>query len=137
MARIQLDHFSIRTTDVTGTRDFYVHVLGLTDGERPPFKFPGAWLYSGDRAVVHVIGVGPSDNEGLADYLGKKDEASRQGTGAVDHLAFMAKDIDEMRDRLQRAGIPSREREVPLLGLRQIFIEDPNGVTIELNFPQP
>jgi len=136
MARIQLDHFSIRTTDVTGTRDFYVHVLGLRDGERPPFKFPGAWLYSGDRAVVHVIGVGPSDNEGLVDYLGKRDEASRQGTGAVDHLAFMAEDIDEMRDRLQRASIPSREREVPLLGLRQIFIEDPNGVTIELNFPQ-
>jgi catechol 2,3-dioxygenase-like lactoylglutathione lyase family enzyme len=136
MPLIGLDHFSIRTTDVTATRDFYVQILGLRDGERPRFKFPGAWLYSGDKAIIHVIGIDPADNAGLVDYLGEQGEVWRQGTGAVDHLAFMAVDIEGLRERLKQAGVCAREREVPLLGLRQIFVEDPNGVTIELNFPQ-
>jgi catechol 2,3-dioxygenase-like lactoylglutathione lyase family enzyme len=135
MGLTRLDHFSIRTADVDGTRDFFVRVLGLTDGERPPFKFPGAWLYCGEKDVVHIIGIDPADKSGLVDYLGDREEGVLAGTGAVDHLAFMAEDIEAMRNRLKDAGIPSREREVPLLGVRQIFVEDPNGVTVELNFP--
>lgn len=135
MALTRLDHFSIRTTDVEGTRDFLVRALGLTNGDRPPFKFPGAWLYCGDKDVIHIIGIEPDDNGGLVDYLGDREQTANTGTGAVDHLAFAAEDIDSMRARLAAQGIATREREVPLLGLRQIFLEDPNGVTIELNFP--
>lgn len=135
MALTRLDHFSIRTADVEKTRDFFVQVLGLTDGERPPFKFPGAWLYCGDKDVIHIIGIDPNDESGLVDYLGDRDEAALTGTGAVDHLAFMAEDLDAVRARLEKASVATREREVPLLGVRQIFMEDPNGVTIELNFP--
>lgn len=135
MALTRLDHFSIRTTDVDGTRDFFVRVLGMTSGERPPFKFPGAWLYCGEKDVIHIIGIDPSDKSGLVEYLGDREETALTGTGAIDHLAFMAEDIDAMRARLTVEGIASREREVPLLGVRQIFLEDPNGVTIELNFP--
>jgi catechol 2,3-dioxygenase-like lactoylglutathione lyase family enzyme len=135
MALTRLDHFSIRTTDVDGTRNFFVRVLGMTSGERPPFKFPGAWLYCGDKDVIHIIGIDPDDKSGLIEYLGDREEAALTGTGAIDHLAFMAEDIDAMRARLKAEGIASREREVPLLGVRQIFLEDPNGVTIELNFP--
>jgi catechol 2,3-dioxygenase-like lactoylglutathione lyase family enzyme len=135
MALTQLDHFSIRTADVDGTRDFFVQVLGLTDGERPPFNFPGAWLYCGDKDVIHIIGIDPNDKSGLVEYLGDRDEAALTGTGAIDHLAFMADGLDIMRDRLEQAGVATREREVPLLGVRQVFLEDPNGVTIELNFP--
>jgi catechol 2,3-dioxygenase-like lactoylglutathione lyase family enzyme len=120
---------------VDGTRDFFVQALGLRDGERPPFNFPGAWLYCGDKAVIHIIGIDPKDKSGLVDYLGDRDGDAPAGTGAVDHLAFVAEDIDGIRDRLKGAGIEMREREVPGLSLRQIFVEDPNGVTIELNFP--
>lgn len=135
MALTRLDHFSIRTADVEGTRNFFVDVLGLTDGERPPFPFPGAWLYCDGKDVIHIIGIDPKDKTGLVDYLGDREGGSLQGTGAIDHLAFMAQDIEAMRARLKDAGIQAREREVPLLGVRQIFIEDPNGVTVELNFP--
>jgi hypothetical protein len=31
--------------------------------------------------------------------------------------------------------VPYRERTVPGLGLHQLFIEDPSGITIELNYP--
>lgn len=135
MTLTRLDHFSIRTTDLEGTRDFYVQVLGMTDGKRPPFKFPGAWLYCGDKDVIHIIGIDPNDKSGLVDYLGDRDEMALTGTGAIDHLAFMAEDLEAARARLKAAGVATREREVPLLGVRQIFLEDPNGVTIELNFP--
>lgn len=131
----RLDHFSIRTTDVEGTMDFFVRVLGMRSGDRPPFKFPGAWMYCGDKDVIHIIGIDPADKAGLVEYLGDREETTLTGTGAIDHLAFMAEDIDSMRARLKAEGIASREREVPLLGMRQIFLEDPNGVTIELNFP--
>ncbi|MDH5557285.1 MAG: VOC family protein [Alphaproteobacteria bacterium] len=135
MALTRLDHFSIRTADVEKTRDFFVQILGLTNGDRPPFKFPGAWLYCGDKDVIHIIGIDPNDKSGLVDYLGDRDEAALTGTGAIDHLAFMADDLDATRARIEKAGIATREREVPLLGVRQVFLEDPNGVTIELNFP--
>ena len=135
MALTRLDHFSIRTGDVEKTRDFFIQVLGLTDGERPPFKFPGAWLYCAGKPVVHIIGIDPNDKSGLVDYLGDCDEVAPTGSGAVDHLAFMAEDLNATRALLEQAGVATREREVPLLGLRQIFMEDPNGVTIELNFP--
>jgi len=29
---------------------------------------------------------------------------------------------------------PTRENEVPQINLHQVFVKDPNGVTIELNF---
>jgi catechol 2,3-dioxygenase-like lactoylglutathione lyase family enzyme len=135
MTLTRLDHFSIRTSDVEKTRDFFVQVLGLTDGERPPFKFPGSWIYCGDQPVIHIIGIDPNDKSGLVEYLGDRDETALTGTGTIDHLAFMAEDIEAMRVRLATAGIDTREREVPMLGLRQIFVDDPNGVTIEINFP--
>lgn len=136
MALLGLDHFSIRTADVPGTRDFYVRVLGLRDGERPPFKFPGAWLYSGDKAVIHLIGI---DSPVDAKRIDRPDASAvprQHDTGAVDHLAFMGTDIEGVRNRLRQAGVPTRESEVTHLGLRQIFVKDPNGVTIEINFPR-
>ena len=136
----QLNHFSIRTTDLDATRRFYTEVMGLTEGPRPPFPFPGAWLYSGDHgsyenATVHVIGVDLNDPEGLKTYLGDRDPSTLQGTGTVDHIAFFATGVEEMRERLARAGIEFRERTVPLLGLHQIFVNDPSDVVIELNYP--
>lgn len=130
----RLDHYSIRTTRVEETRRFYVEVMGLRDGPRPPFKFPGAWLYSGEQAVVHVVGIDPDDRRGLLDYLGDK-AVETAGTGTLDHVAFTASDLDGLRGRLGRHSVSFRERTVPDLNLHQVFLEDPNGVTIELNFP--
>ncbi|MGP1394935.1 MAG: VOC family protein [Inquilinaceae bacterium] len=118
----RLDHFTIRAKDLRATRDFYVDVLGLEDGWRPDFTFPGHWLYCGDRPVVHLVG-------------GDRAATEEPGSGTVDHLAFQASGLTEMRDRLTRDGHTFRERTVPNLDLSQIFVEDPNGVVIELNFP--
>jgi catechol 2,3-dioxygenase-like lactoylglutathione lyase family enzyme len=137
---MQLNHFSIRTLDLEGSRKFYTEVMGFTVGPRPDFPFPGLWIYSGPHdsyanAVVHIIGIDPNDPEGLKQYLGDRDLDALRGTGTVDHIAFFATGRAEMLARLNAQGVTFREREVPTLGLHQIFLEDPSQVTIELNYP--
>ena len=127
------DHFSIRTTDLETTRQFYVDVMGFEVGPRPDFPFPGVWLYQGGSAVVHVIGIDPNDSSGLQDYLGDR-QRDANGSGMVDHVAFSCTDIEGVRARIAKAGLELRERKVPSMDLRQIFLQDPSGITIELNF---
>lgn len=122
MALKGLDHCTILAADLGAARDFYVDVLGLTDGERPPFDFPGHWLYCEGHPVVHLIG-------------GERARDAKTGSAAVDHIAFAGAAADTMRAHLQERGVAFEEREVPRLGQRQLFLRDPNGVTIELNFP--
>jgi catechol 2,3-dioxygenase-like lactoylglutathione lyase family enzyme len=135
-----LNHFSIRTLDLPACERFYCDALGMRVGPRPPFPFPGLWLYPAEttdyaQAAVHIIGIDRSDPEGLKQYLGDRDEASLHGTGSVDHIAFFGTGLATMLARLKAAGLEVRERQVPLLGLHQVFVDDPNGVVVELNFP--
>jgi catechol 2,3-dioxygenase-like lactoylglutathione lyase family enzyme len=124
MPLTQLNHVTVRTDDLEGTRDFYREVLGLKDGLRPPLAFPGYWLYCGEQAVVHLVprsaGIGASEGD---------------ATGNFDHVAFTAEDFEGMRARLARFGLAFRENEVPGIRLRQLFVRDPNQVMIEINFP--
>ena len=137
---LTLNHFSIRTTDLEASRRFYADVLGLSVGPRPDFPFPGLWMYRGDHAdvanaVVHLIGIDRNDPNGLKQYLGERDETSLAGSGAVDHIAFFADGLAGMLAQLERQGVACRERTVPSIGLHQLFLEDPSGVVIELNYP--
>ena len=134
MPLTSLEHCAIRTVKLEETKDFYTEALGLRIGDRPDFPFPGYWLYLGDTAVVHLVGIDPDDPQGLIDTLGDVDIDSLDGTGSFDHVAFNASDAPELLDRLKRLGVPLRERRVPSLKLFQIFVDDPNGVTIEVNY---
>lgn len=135
MALSLLDHCSIRTVKLDQTRDFYVDVLGMADGERPDFDFPGNWLYVEGKPVVHLVGVDADDPSGLEAYLGGSiDPATLQGSGAFDHLAFRGNDAGAMIARLDKQGVAYRERQVPGMDLFQLFVEDPNGITVELNY---
>ena len=134
MALSSLDHCAIRTSKLDETRDFYVEVLGLEDGDRPNFPFPGNWLYADSVAVVHLVGIDPNDPSGLEEYLGAVDIEDLQGSGAVDHIAFRAGDARGLMSKLRVMGVDFRERQVPSLDLFQLFLEDPNGITVELNY---
>lgn len=143
----RIDHYSIRTLDVEASRKFYTEIIGLRVGPRPSFNFPGLWLYSaeppadldhaaGNYGIVHVIGVDPANPQGLIDTLGHVDPDRLQGsTGALDHIALAATGRATMIERCRRGKLNFFERTVPTLGLHQVFIKDPSGVTIELNFP--
>lgn len=143
----RIDHYSIRTLDVEASRKFYTEVIGLTVGPRPPFKFPGLWLYNGgppvdlehaqgNYGIVHVMGVDPDDPQGLIDTLGYLDpETLKGGTGALDHVALSVTGREGMIERCKNNNVSYFERTVPTLGLHQMFLKDPNGIIIELNFP--
>ena len=134
MALSTLDHCAIRTAKLAETRAFYVDVLGLEDGERPDFPFPGNWLYAGGRAVLHLVGIDPDDPSGLEEYLGAVALESLVGSGAVDHIAFRAENAPALMAELRTQGVAFRERRVPSMDLFQLFLEDPNGITVELNY---
>jgi catechol 2,3-dioxygenase-like lactoylglutathione lyase family enzyme len=129
----KIDHFAIRTLKLDETREFY-EAIGLHDGPRPEFPFPGHWMYAEETPVVHLVGIDPDNPEGLYDYLGNKELKFLNGSGAVDHLAFRANDPEGLKIILEERGVEYREREVPNLGLLQIFVEDPNDITVEINY---
>jgi catechol 2,3-dioxygenase-like lactoylglutathione lyase family enzyme len=117
-----LDHFNIRTRNLGATVRFYEDILGLEKGPRPNFAFPGAWMYSEGRAVVHLVDISPTA------------EPQKPDSGVVHHVAFVSNGFRDMKQRLQGKGVAFEAREVPGGDLWQIFITDPNGVLIELNY---
>jgi catechol 2,3-dioxygenase-like lactoylglutathione lyase family enzyme len=128
-----LEHFLVQTTDVGRTRDWYVKVLGFREGWHPDFKFPVCWLYLGGRDVIHITEGGANVSENRKRYVGQESQATT-GTGVIDHMAFRATGLPEMMAHLRRENVEFRERQVSDQGLYQLFLFDPNGIKIELNF---
>jgi catechol 2,3-dioxygenase-like lactoylglutathione lyase family enzyme len=118
-----LDHINIRTKELAKTRAFFMEVLGLTEGWRPDFPFAGAWLYAGGRDVVHLVEIA-------------RPAAASRGS-ALDHFAFTIDDYEDARRRLDAVGMTYEAGEAPNGGIRQIFVTELNGVTIELNCRAP
>jgi catechol 2,3-dioxygenase-like lactoylglutathione lyase family enzyme len=132
MAIESLDHYLVFAGELEVTKQCYVETLGLEVGVRPPFEFPGYWLYLDGRAVVHLAGDDGSGN--FEKYLDKPEVLPDGGTGALDHIAFRCGDIDEFRSKLDSLEVPYKHRVVPDFDLQQLFVDDPDGLTIELNF---
>jgi catechol 2,3-dioxygenase-like lactoylglutathione lyase family enzyme len=127
-----LQHFTIEPQDLEKTREFYVDVLGLEVGDRPPLDFPGYWLYSGGQATVHLMGT-RKPREGI---VVRGTEKKYEDTGRLDHIAFAGSDVEGVRKRLHSKSVKFRESIVPRSGDTQIFLYDPDGVGVELNFPK-
>ena len=128
-----LEHFLVQTEDIERTRDWYCDVLGMVAGPTPDFKFPVVWLYIGGRDVVHVTEGGKDVSANRMTYLGQQSDATH-GTGVVDHIAFRATGLRNTMARLDELGIEFNQRQVADQGLYQLFLFDPNGIKIELNF---
>ena len=128
MPVIGLDHVNIVAADLEASARFYADVLGLERRDRPGAAVPGrgAWLCAGDgRAIVHL---------GSAARPGDESGAGGGSTGAINHVAFACEDFDAMVARLARLGVAYRASAPAGIGFRQIFLSDPDGVTLELNF---
>ena len=139
----KLDHCNIRTFDLDATIAFYTDVVELKDGDFPGSRAMGAWLYdASDRPILHLIAIDPNDPEAalgrVRDRLGalggNLDLEARNGTGVIDHIAFECDDYDQMKAKLEAKGLVYTSNDVPMIKLRQLFVNDPNGVTLELNF---
>ena len=132
MPLLRLEHCLVLTDDLAATRDFYCGILGLHVGPRPPLGFAGDWLYLGDVPCVHT-----AEWESYREHsesVGISVSKRAPGTGPLDHVAFNGDNYDELRSRLQDHGLPFHPHDSLAIGLRQIFLEDPNGLKLELNF---
>jgi catechol 2,3-dioxygenase-like lactoylglutathione lyase family enzyme len=115
-----LDHATLRTHDLEGTRAFLEAVLGLKPGYRPAFDFPGYWLYADGAPIVHLI-------------PGQGGPVDRRGE-TIDHIAFRLDDHDGMRRKLDGLAIPYSRMELSELGERRLFVRTPTGILLELVF---
>lgn len=140
MAR--LEHCNIRSFDLAATIRFYEDVIGLRAGPTPGMN-RGAWLYDeSDVAVVHVIDLASGNGDAslaeirhrLGELVGPLDPDAMKGGGAIDHIAFRCDDYDAMVRRIEAQGIAYRTFDLSAYNLRQILVNDPSGVTLELNF---
>ena len=132
MPLLKMEHYLVLTDDIGATRDFYCRVLGMSEGFRPQMEFPGYWVYLGETPCIHI-----GDREAYAACaggMGLTVSPRADGTGPVDHIAFNGSDVEGFRQRLDTLGISYGENEIAEVGLRQIFVHDPNGIKIELNF---
>ena len=128
-----IEHFLIQTESIDNTRDWYVRVLGMQVGPNPDFKFPVCWLYLDGRDIVHITEGGAQVSENRKKYVGQESHATH-GTGVLDHIAFRATGLKEMLAHLRALKIDFKQRQVNDQGLYQLFMHDPNGIKIELNY---
>ena len=131
MPLTELNHYLLVAKNLERTKDFYCDVLGLELADRPDFGFPGYWLKIGDEICVHLASQAP--NQVRDTFLLKKHPRGTNGSGQVDHIAFLAKDAEGVRKRIRKKGVEMHYRSFPDAKLFQIFLKDPNDVTIELN----
>ena len=102
-------------------RDFYCDVIGLTEGFRPPFDRFGFWLYIEDKDVLHLIT--PKENDGRSSQK-----------SSFDHVAFKTSNYQGVLKKLESLSIPFEEKPIPGMTAHQIFLRDPAGNRVELNF---
>jgi catechol 2,3-dioxygenase-like lactoylglutathione lyase family enzyme len=115
----QLDHVNIQTANVERMAEWYGRVLNMPSGKRPPFDFPGAWLYCGDHPVVHLVGVREQPPAGHR----------------LEHFALTAGGFKEFLAQLDRDTERYEARRVPGTGVVQVNVWDPDGNHIHIDFP--
>ena len=127
-----INHYLIVSKDLERSKEFYRKVLGLKLAARPDFGFPGYWLKAGDNICVHLASREP--NAIRDTFLLKKHGAKEKGSGSVDHVAFLAGNAREVQARIRKSSLPMQFRSFPEAKLFQIFLKDPDDITVELNF---
>ena len=127
-----LNHYLIVSKNLERSKKFYQEVLGMQLAERPDFGFPGYWLKLGEDICVHLASQAP--NKIRDTFLLKKHPKGTAGSGSVDHIAFLAQDPMGVRQRIQKNKVEMHFRSFPDAKLFQIFLKDPDDITIELNF---
>ena len=113
------DHVNVKTSRLEEMVAWYADVLGMHAGSRPDFGFPGAWLYLGDQALVHLVGT----------------SAEPQSIEPrIEHFALRATGLAGFLERLKENGVEYRLADVPGFGILQVNIHDPDGNHIHIDF---
>ena len=130
MTATTLDHVNIATYDLPASAAFYAAVLDLRLDSGPPGMSGDdvRWLYdANDRPIVHLT---------APEVLGGTIRRAEPGahTGAIHHIAFNCVGHAAALARLDALQLPYEQRDITSIGLRQVFLTDPCGVLLEMNF---
>ena len=119
-----INHYNLRSESkmMETLKIFYIEIVGLKLGIRPPFKSNGYWLTAGQKDVLHLSEA--KDNEINLPNI----------KNTFDHMAFTAEGKDKYIEILKKMDIEFNIRVVPEIGTEQIFFKDPAGNGIELIF---
>lgn len=121
-----VDHVTLRTRDLSKTRDFLIQVLELEERHRPAViqnMMPGHWLYADDQPLFHLI---PGHGTG-------QDHASE----AIDHVGIHLEGYNEFRKKLEDLNIPHSLMDLPEIEERRVFFRTPGGPLLEAVFNEP
>ncbi len=128
-----INHILLRTKNLNKMVDFFIQVLELKKGYRPPFEFPGAWLWSGNKPLIHLSEINLTDNR-QTEYLGAQNNSTDTGTGIIEHIAFSGLDYPSLIERLKNEKLKFFERTIPVNEEHQVFIDGPEGLKVEIQF---
>ncbi|MEZ5668782.1 MAG: VOC family protein [Alphaproteobacteria bacterium] len=119
MAAFALDHVNLQTARTDQMVAFYRDIVGLELGARPDFDVPGAWLYLGDLAAVHLVtlraGLQPKEPQ-------------------IEHFAFRCRGLKRFTALCREKRVPYYVAIVPGLDIRQVNVFDPDGNKVEMQF---
>lgn len=126
MSVLGINHVNIRADRalLEELRIFYRDAIGLEEGYRPPFAGFGYWLYAGDQPLIHLYETAPGDIR------------SSEHPSPVDHFAFTCEDRAGFERRLSGLGLEFTNKVIPTTGYGQIFLKDPAGNRVELQFAE-
>lgn len=123
---MHLDHITLRTRDLPGTRAFFLKVFDeLEERERPGaiHRIPGHWLYARDKPIVHLIGA--------------RGYGMDRSAEAFDHVGIHLDGYANFRAKLETLETPYSTMDLPELDERRLFFRTPSGPLIEAVFHEP
>ena len=129
------DHYTLRSSDIDRSANFYANVMGFRVQALDAFAFPMRLLFLGDQAIVHLLGAGPALDEFVGRHAPSHASGAERRTGNLEHVAFNGTGLADFIARLKAAGTPYVERTLADYGVFQLLFDDPDGVEIEVNFP--
>lgn len=118
-----LEHVNLRTPRMEELARWYERILGVKQGYRPPFSVEGIWLYIGDIPSIHLLQVPEAAAPSGAD------------SPRMEHFCLRATGLEEFLKGLQDEGIEYRTLRVPELRILQVYLSDPEGNHMHIDFP--
>lgn len=111
-------HVCIVTRDIAKTAEFYCGLLGLEKKYefRKKGRCTGMYLDAGRGTFLEIF----------------ERETVPEHDSSIAHFCFQVDDLDLIAEHLEKQGVVTAHKKMGKDGSWQIWIKDPNGISIEL-----
>jgi len=129
--KLKFDHIALRCADTEKVKSFFTEIIGLTVGYRPPFPFPGFWLYAEEKAVLHLF----DRNTNFSKNGQIRQDLVSSENNIVDHIALWCDDYQKIMTKIHKNNLNFSETITPDSNIKQVFIQAPENLIVEIDFP--